>query len=119
MTPSVEISPYDGLRPTMPHADAGILMEPPVSVPMLASAMPAATLTADPPLDPPADRLASTGFLTMPNADSSLVVPSAYSWRFVLPTNTAPAARRLAMAAASAAAGCGVRTRDAAVVGVP
>ena len=40
----------------MPQAAAGIRIEPPVSVPIVASAMPAATLTADPPLDPPGDR---------------------------------------------------------------
>ena len=42
-----------GLSPTMPQAAAGMRMEPPVSVPSVAMAMPVATLTADPPLDPP------------------------------------------------------------------
>ncbi len=41
----------------MPQAAAGMRIEPPVSVPMVASAMPAATLAADPPLDPPGDRV--------------------------------------------------------------
>jgi hypothetical protein len=31
-------------------------MDPPVSVPIVAKAMPVATLTADPPLDPPGER---------------------------------------------------------------
>ena len=67
-------------------------MEPPVSVPMAPSAMPATSAAADPPLDPPADRVVSSGLRTAPNAESSLVVPSANSCRLVLPTSTAPAA---------------------------
>ena len=60
-TPSVDTSPNDGFRPTMPQAAAGMRIEPPVSVPIVASAMPAATLAADPPLDPPGDRVGSCG----------------------------------------------------------
>src|SRR4029450_9104172 len=78
-TPSVEISPSLGFRPSTPHAAAGIRMDPPVSVPIVAKAMPVATLTADPPLDPPGERDESWGFLTGPNAESSLVVPYANS----------------------------------------
>ena len=85
----------------MPQQAAGILIEPPVSVPTVASAMPVATLTADPPLEPPGDRVGSSGLRTGPNAESPLVVPSANSCRFVLPTKTAPAARRLATHGAS------------------
>jgi hypothetical protein len=40
----------------MPQAAAGMRIDPPVHVPSVASAMPAATLAADPPLDPPGDR---------------------------------------------------------------
>ena len=43
----------------MPQAAAGMRIEPPVSVPIVASAMPAATLAADPPLEPPGDRVGS------------------------------------------------------------
>ena len=92
-------------------------IEPPVSVPMVASAIPAATLAADPPLDPPGDRAGSCGLRAGPNAESSLVVPNANSCRFVFPTKTAPAWRRCAMAGASRSATCPSRTRDAAVVG--
>jgi len=46
-------------------------------VPSAPKAIPAASAAADPPLDPPADRDSSSGFLTGPNADSSLVVPNA------------------------------------------
>ena len=61
----------------MPQAAAGMRIDPPVSVPTVASAIPAATLAADPPLEPPGDRLGSCGFLAGPNADSSFVVPNA------------------------------------------
>jgi len=40
-------------------AAAGIRIDPPVSVPKAASAMPAARLAAEPPLDPPGDRVES------------------------------------------------------------
>ena len=103
----------------MPQAAAGMRIEPPVSVPSVASAMPAATLTADPPLEPPGDRDGSCGLRAGPNAESSLVVPNANSCRFVLPTKTAPAWRRCAIAGASRAATWPSRTRDAAVVGTP
>src|SRR6185295_13954002 len=105
--------PYDGLRPTTPHAAAGMRIEPPVSLPMDAKAIPDATLTADPPLDPPGERVGSFGCRTGPNADSSLVVPRANSCRFTFPTKIAPAARRWAMACASVAATCPSRTREA------
>jgi hypothetical protein len=95
-------------------------MDPPVSVPIDAIAIPATTEAADPPDEPPGDRSRSSGCRTGPKAESSLVVPNANSCRLVLPMMMAPACRRRATAAASAAAGraC-VRTRDAAVVATP
>jgi len=44
-TASVEISPIGAFRPTMPQAAAGMRMDPPVSVPRAASAIPVATAT--------------------------------------------------------------------------
>jgi hypothetical protein len=93
--------------------------EPPVSVPTEAMAMPSATAAAEPPLDPPADRAVSAGWRTAPNAESSLVVPNAYSCRFVLPTITAPARRSRPVTTASAATGSFDATCDPAVVGTP
>jgi hypothetical protein len=58
--------PSAGLKPTTPQNDAGILMEPPVSVPTAQSHMPAATATADPPDEPPATRSMSCGLRTAP-----------------------------------------------------
>ena len=63
----------------MPHAAAGMRIEPPVSVPTDAKHMPSTTATAAPPLDPPAERVWSRGCRTGPNAVSSLVVPNANS----------------------------------------
>ncbi len=50
----------------MPHRDAGTRIEPPVSLPIAQSHIPAATATADPPDEPPATRLGSCGFRTAP-----------------------------------------------------
>ncbi len=57
MTPSVGTSPKAGFNPTTPQAAAGMRIDPPVSVPMAATAMRITTETAAPPLDPPADRV--------------------------------------------------------------
>ena len=100
-TPSQEISPTVALSPTVPQAADGMRIEPPVSVPSAPKHMPAASAAAAPPLEPPAERDGSCGFRTGPNADSSLVVPNANSWRFVFPMMMAPAARSRAMAGAS------------------
>ena len=48
-------------------------IEPPVSVPIEANAMPASTDAAEPPDDPPASGVGSSGWCTGPNAESSLV----------------------------------------------
>src|ERR671937_1073607 len=58
--------PKVGLNPTIPTNAAGILIEPPPSVPTARVAMPSATATALPPLDPPAVRVASHGLVVMP-----------------------------------------------------
>ena len=94
-------------------------MDPPVSVPIEAQAMPAATETADPLLDPPGDRPGSRGWRVGPKAESSPVVPNANSCRLHLPMTMAPAARSRPTAAASAAGGGPPGTREAAVVGTP
>ena len=54
-------------------------IEPPVSVPIEASAIPAATDAADPLLEPPAKRSGTCGLRVGPNAESSPVVPNANS----------------------------------------
>ena len=58
--------PTAGLKPTMPHRPEGMRIEPPVSLPIAQSHMPAATATAEPPDEPPATRLGSWGLRTAP-----------------------------------------------------
>ena len=53
MTPSVGISPSDGLNPTRPQNAAGRMTEPMVCDPNAQGKKPAATPAAEPLLDPP------------------------------------------------------------------
>ena len=55
-----------GLKPTRLQNAAGIRSEPPVSVPSPATAMPSATLTAAPELEPPAIRSGAQGVSGVP-----------------------------------------------------
>ena len=64
MTPSTLMRLSVGLRPTMPQREAGIRIEPPVSVPMLPKQRPAAMEAADPLLEPPGIRERSHGLWT-------------------------------------------------------
>ena len=73
--PSSGTSPYVGLKPTIPQHAAGMRIEPPESVPSAASASPAASAAAVPPLEPPATRPGATGFGTVPKCGFSEVVP--------------------------------------------
>src|SRR5260221_13912666 len=52
-TPAVETRPRGGFRPTRLLNAAGTLPEPAVSVPSAKPAMPSATATAEPELEPP------------------------------------------------------------------
>ena len=47
------IRPDVGRSPVTPQIEAGMRTDPPVSEPSAPSAMPVATATADPPLEPP------------------------------------------------------------------
>ena len=51
--PFLEMLSWVGLEPVMPVYAAGILVEPPVSVPIVMSAIPVATDTAPPEVEPP------------------------------------------------------------------
>src|SRR5277367_705427 len=66
-------------------------MDPPVSEPMEAQHIPAASAAADPPDDPPGTRLVSQGLRVVRKALFSVELPMANSSRLVLPRNTAPA----------------------------
>src|SRR5204863_7145057 len=85
----------------MPQRAAGCRIDPPVSEPSANGAMPAATATADPPLDPPGIRSSAQGLRVTPNAEFSVDDPIANSSQLVLPTITAPAASRCFTAVAS------------------
>src|SRR5438046_10751508 len=86
----------------MPQKEAGILIDPPVSLPSDARPRPAASAAADPPDDPPGMSWSFHGFWHVPKCGLSLVTPAGNSWRVVLPTWTAPASARRAVAVASA-----------------
>ncbi len=63
--------------------------------------MPAATATADPPLDPPGARAGSHGLCEGPKAEFSVDDPIENSSQMVLPTTTAPACSSFATTVAS------------------
>ncbi len=65
-TPVVGTSPYVGFTPTICWNAAGTRPDPAVSVPTPRSAMPSATTTADPELDPPDTRSGSRTSRTAP-----------------------------------------------------
>ena len=62
----METNPYVGFNPTTPQNDAGVLMEPPVSVPMAPKHISDETAAAEPPEDPPGLRSRAHGFRTGP-----------------------------------------------------
>src|SRR5205823_14434802 len=94
-------------------------IEPPVSEPSASGTHRAATLAAEPPLDPPGMRSSAHGFLTGPNAEFSFDDPIANSSQFVLPMMIAPAASRRRTTVASKGATKFSRMRDEAVVFIP
>ncbi len=55
-----------GLKPVSAQNAAGMRIEPPVSVPSAATAMPPATVTAPPEVEPPAARVPSAGVRGVP-----------------------------------------------------
>ena len=80
-----------GRKPTRPHSAAGILTEPPVSVPIAAGTMPEATAAPAPPLLPPGIRSRSyRGFRTAPKAALLEVIPNDSSCWFNLANTNAP-----------------------------
>ena len=84
------------LRPTSPQHAAGILSDPPPSLPWATGTMPAATAAAEPPEDPPGVRPRSHGLRTGPWAAGSVTGRIPNSGSFVVPTMTNPARRRRA-----------------------
>ena len=99
--PYLETLPYVGFSPTTPQHDAGWRIEPPVSVPTDAAHSPAATLAAEPPLEPPGTRSMSHGFFVTTNAEFSVDEPMANSSILFFPKITAPASLSFFMTVAS------------------
>src|ERR687889_2694262 len=95
--------PYVGFRPIMPQKAAGILTEPPPSVPTLNDPIPKATAAALPPLEPPAVCVGAQGLLVNPVRGLSVTPFHPYSGVVVFPSNTAPFSRRRVTAGASSA----------------
>lgn len=65
--PSMGKIPNDGLNPYRPQAAAGILMDPPTSVPIPRALPRKANKLPSPPLLPPGVKCETTGFLVLPN----------------------------------------------------
>src|SRR5579859_3289391 len=86
----------DGRRPTTPQHDAGMRIEPPMSVPIPKVAMPAATAAALPPLEPPGVTPSRHGLLVAGKIAFTVPTEAASSGRLVLPRIAEPAARSLA-----------------------
>ena len=59
--PYLEQLPYVGFKPTVPVNEAGCLIEPPVSVPIVIGVKLAARADADPPEEPPGTKSLSIG----------------------------------------------------------
>jgi hypothetical protein len=66
MMPRMDTRPYVGFSPTTPQKDAGVRMEPPVSVPSAPKHIWAATAAAEPPDEPPGLRSSAQGLRTGP-----------------------------------------------------
>ncbi len=64
-----------------------------MSEPSASGTMPEASAHAAPPLEPPADRVGSTGFRVVPKTRLKVWEPAANSGTLVLPSTTAPAPR--------------------------
>src|SRR5690606_12357343 len=85
------IRPRVALSPTSPHAEAGMRIEPPPSLPCATGTMPAATAAAAPPLDPPAERDKSHGVRAGGAMSGSVYGGNPNSGVLVLPIISVPA----------------------------
>ena len=79
----------------MPVKEAGCLIDPPVSVPIVAGVSSAAKAEAEPPDDPPGTKFSPKGFLTFPKKLVSFEEPIANSSQLSFPSKKAPSFHRL------------------------
>jgi hypothetical protein len=90
-----------GRNPTSPQNDAGMRIEPRMSVPMPKATAPTATSTASPPEEPPQVSAGSSGLLLRPKRGPSVSPAIASSGTLPRASSTAPAARSRTSTAAS------------------
>src|SRR5262245_52159874 len=101
----------------MPHIEAGLRTEPPVSVPSAAGTMPAASATPEPLDEPPGKCRPPQGLTAGGHGRSNDGPPMANSWVASLPIITPPAALSRAVTGASAEATLSRSTLECPVVG--
>jgi hypothetical protein len=95
------MAPKVGLKPTRPQYEAGMRTEPPASLPNARGPQPAATCAAAPQLDPPGERVVSSGWRVVPACGLVEPICQPNSVVVVLPKSTQPAARNGATQGAS------------------
>src|SRR5579864_3233457 len=93
--------PEVGFSPAIPQKCDGTRMLPAVSLPISKGAPPAAIMAADPPLEPPEDRLTSQGLFVRPKIRLEHSQDQVNSGVLVFPTKMAPASFSLRTAVAS------------------
>src|SRR5215471_18760013 len=103
----------------MPHIEAGLRTEPPVSVPSAAGTNPAARATPEPLDEPPGKCRPPQGLTAGGQGRSKEGPPMANSCVASLPIMIAPAALRRAHTNASLAATLSISSFEWAVVGSP
>src|SRR5215467_12421462 len=122
-TPSIGTKPCVVFNPTTPHHAAGTRTEPAVSVPKATSAIPLATATADPQLEPPGSSLREllSGLAGVPKYSLKPDGATANSLKFALPTIWTWRCRAIVRHDASFSAGARFLARrlDPAVVTTP
>src|SRR5215510_8464943 len=106
-TPLMETKPCVVFNPTMQHQAAGTRIEPAVSVPKATSAIPLATATAEPQLEPPGSSVCEllSGFLGVPKYSLKPEGATANSLKFALPMICTLRCRAIARHEASFCAG--------------
>ena len=84
------MSPGEVRKPTTPQNAAGVRSEPPRSEPWASGAMPVASATAAPPLEPPQVSAVFHGLRVAPKTALKVLPPAPNSGVLVLPTTIAP-----------------------------
>ena len=79
------------MKPTNPQAEAGILIEPPISVPVPIGVQPKAKETPVPPEEPPGENFLFHGFFVIPCKFDQVVPSRQNSGVVVLKTGIQPA----------------------------